>query len=101
MLRGVTYSEGDIGKFLAQGGEGLFTPGDAGMTEAEREILNFAQSNARNGIRTTVKAIVERFERKSYGWPYPAILCNTAGLVARGKIEARRDGSPLEGDALR
>jgi hypothetical protein len=101
MLRGVAYSEGDIGKFLAQGGEGLFTPGDAGLTEAEREILNFAQANARNGIRTTVKAIVERFERKSYGWPYPAILCNTAGLIARGKIEARRDGSPLEGDSLR
>ena len=101
MLRGVAYSEGDIDKFLVQGAEGLFKPGDAGLTEAEREILNFAQVNANTGIRTTVKAIVERFERKSYGWPYAAILCTTAGLIGRGKFEARRDGSPLEGDGLR
>ena len=32
--------------------------------------------------------------------PYAAILCTTASLLGRGKIEARSDGSPLEGDAL-
>jgi energy-coupling factor transporter ATP-binding protein EcfA2 len=100
MLRGVAYSENEIGKFLAQGNDGMFGGGDANLTEAEQEILNYAQANARTGIRTTVKAILERFERKPYGWSYAAILCTTACLIGRGKIEARQDGSPLEGEAL-
>jgi hypothetical protein len=100
MLRGVAYSENEIGKYLGKGNDGMFGAGDTGLTEAEQEILNYAQSNARTGVRTTVKAIVERFERKPYGWSYAAILCTTASLIGRGKIEARSDGSPLEGDAL-
>src|SRR6185437_2286477 len=39
-------------------------------------------------------------ERKPYGWSYAAILCTTASLLGRGKIEARSDGSPLDGEAL-
>jgi hypothetical protein len=100
MLRGVAYSENEIGKFLAHGNDGMFGEDAANLTEAEQEILNYAQSNARNGIRTTVKAVVERFERKPYGWSYAAILCTTASLLGRGKIEARSDGAPLEGEAL-
>lgn len=100
MLRGVAYSENEIGKFLTHGNDGMFGDGAANLTEAEQEILNYAQSNARNGIRTTVKAVIERFERKPYGWSYAAILCTTASLLGRGKIEARSDGSPLEGEAL-
>ena len=100
MLRGVNYSENEIGKFLTQGKDSMFGEGASNLTEAEQEILNFAQSNARNGIRTTVRAVVERFERKPYGWSYAAILCMTASLLGRVKIEARSDGSPLEGEAL-
>jgi hypothetical protein len=100
MLRGVAYSENEIGKFLTHGNDGMFGEGAANLTEAEQEILNYAQSNARNGIRTTVKAVVERFERKPYGWSYAAILCTTASLLGRGKIEARSDGSSLGGEAL-
>ena len=100
MLRGVAYAENEIGKFLTHGNDGMFGDGAANLTEAEQEILNYAQSNARNGIRTTVKAVIERFERKPYGWYYAAILCTTASLLGRGKIEARSDGSPLEGEAL-
>lgn len=100
MLRGVAYTENEIGKFLAQGNDGMFGGADANLTEAEQEILNYAQANGRTGIRTTVKAILERFERKPYGWSYAAILCTTASLIGRGKIEARQDGSPLEGEAL-
>lgn len=100
MLRGVVYSENEIGRFHTHGNDGMFGEDGANLTEAEQEILNFAQANARNGIRTTVKAVVERFERRPYGWSYAAILCTTASLLGRGKIEARSDGSPLEGDAL-
>ena len=97
MLRGVAYTENDIGKFLRQGAGSI---DDTSLTEAEQEIINFAQSNTRTGVRTTVKAAVERFEGNSYGWPYAAILCTTASLIGRGKLESRSDGTALEGDAL-
>jgi len=100
MLRGVAYSEKDIGKFLRQGNDGVRGAADAGLTEAEQEILNHAQANARMGVRTTVKAITERFESKPYGWSYAAILCTTASLIGCGKVEARLDGSALEGETL-
>lgn len=99
MLRGAAYSENELGKFLAPRGDGGM-PVDEGLTEAEQEILNYAQSNQRTGMRTTVKAVLERFDRKPYGWSYAAILCTAASLLGRGKMEARQDGSPLEGDAL-
>lgn len=100
MLRGATYSEADIGRFLRQNSEGALISGGSNLTEAEQEILNFAQANNRTGVRTTVKAIVERFELKPYGWPNAAILCTVASLFAHGKLEAKSDGAPLEGDAL-
>ena len=99
MLRGLSYSENDIGRSL-KGAEGLFGGEGTGLTEAEQEILNFAQSQAKLGVRVTAKALLERFEAKPYGWPTTAILCVTASLIGRGKLEARSDSTVLEGDAL-
>ncbi|MER9507211.1 BREX system P-loop protein BrxC [Mesorhizobium sp. M0579] len=100
MLRGIKYEEADVGKYIRNAGDGLFGTEASGLTEAEQEILNLAQANNRTGIRTTVKAILERFERKPYGWPYNAILSNTASLLGRGKLEAKSDSNQLEGDSL-
>jgi len=100
MLRGVAFSEQDIAKYLKHGQDSLIQNDASSLTEAEQEMLAFIQSNARGGVRTTVKSLQERFERKSYGWYYAAILCNLALLCARGKIEVRQDSNPLEGDVL-
>jgi hypothetical protein len=99
MLRGLSYSENDIGRSL-KGAEGLFGGEGTGLTEAEQEILNFAQSQAKLGVRVTAKALLERFEAKPYGWPTAAILCVTASLIGRGKLEARSDSTVLEGEVL-
>ena len=66
----------------------------AGLTEAEQEILNFAQANARPAFRTTIKAVVEQFEKKSYGWSYAAILCTTASLIAPQQDRGTRRTGP-------
>lgn len=100
MLRDVPYSENDTGKYLRQGQDGLLGNDATSLTEPEQELLAFIQSNARGGVRTTVKSLMERFERKNYGWYYAAILCNLALLCARGKVEVRQDSNPLEGDTL-
>jgi hypothetical protein len=100
MLRDVPYSENDIGKHLRQAQDGLLGNDVTSLTEPEQELLAYIQSNARSGVRTTVKTLLERFERKNYGWYYAAILCTLALLCARGKVEVRQDSNPLEGDNL-
>jgi len=100
MLRDVPYSENDIGKHLRQAQDGLLGNDVTSLTEPEQELLAYIQSNARSGVRTTVKTLLERFERKNYGWYYASILCNLALLCARGKVEVRQDSNPLEGDNL-
>ena len=100
MLRNVPYNEADIGKHLRMVEDGLLVDDNANLTEPEQEMLSFIQANAKSGTRTTVKGLLERFERKSYGWYYAAILCNLALLCARGKIQVRQDANILERDML-
>ena len=95
MLRGVIYKEDDI--------PGCLIPVDdmfASLSEAEQEELNFITGNNRNGVRTTLKNLIEKFEKKPYGWSRNAILCILAKLLGRGKIEARADGNILENSDL-
>lgn len=99
MLRDVPFNEADIGKHLRMVEDGLLANDAASLTEPEQELLAFIQGNARGGVRTTVKSLIERFERKNYGWYYAAILCNLALLCARGKVEVRQDSNSLDRDA--
>ena len=100
MLRGFQYTENEIGKFLKHSQEGLFGNDGTSLAESEQEMLSFVQSNSRGAVRTTLKGLIEKFERKPYGWYFAAVLCTLANLCARGKIEVRIDGNVLEEDAL-
>ena len=100
MLRGITYTENDIAKCLQHSQQGLFGNDAASLAESEQELLAFIQSNSRSGVRTTLKNLLEKFERKPYGWYYAAVLCTLANLYARGKVEVRTDGNLLEEDEL-
>jgi hypothetical protein len=100
MLRDLPFNEADVGKHLRMLEDGLLANDAISLTEAEQELLAFIQSNARIGTRTTVKSLIERFERKNYGWYYAAVLCNLALLSARGKVEIRHDSNTLEADDL-
>ena len=100
MLRGITYTENDIAKCLKQSQQGLFGNDATSLAESEQELLAFIQSNNRGGVRTTLKNLLEKFERKPYGWYYAAVLCTLANLCARGKVEVRTDGNLLEEDEL-
>ena len=100
MLRNIPFSESDVGNYLKNSQNSLLGNDAASLGEAEQELLAHIQSNARGGVRTTIKSLLERFARKPYGWYYAAILCNLALLCARGKLEVRSDGNVLEGDAL-
>ncbi|MRR28766.1 BREX system P-loop protein BrxC, partial [bacterium] len=100
MLRGITYTENDIAKCLKRSQQGLFGNDATSLAESEQELLAYIQSNNRGGVRTTLKNLLEKFERKPYGWYYAAVLCTLANLCARGKVEVRTDGNLLEEDEL-
>ena len=100
MLRRVAYTENDIANCLKHSQEGLFGNDVTSLSESEREVLGFIQSNNRGGMRTTLKTLLERFEHKPYGWYYAAVLCTLANLCARGKVEVRTDGNLLENEDL-
>ena len=100
MLRGIAYSESDIGKYVRLADQGTLADDLTPMSEAETELLSMIQSNNRSGVRTTIKSLLEQFTRKPYGWYYAAVLCILAKLCARGKVEIRKDGDVLEGSEL-
>lgn len=100
MLRGIAYTEEMIKTILSDKSGTLFGTDTTVLAESEQELLAFIQSNNRGGVRTTLKSLLEKFERKPYGWYYAAVLCILASLCARGKIEVRADGSLLEEDEL-
>jgi len=99
MLRGVAYTEADIGRYLRATGT-LISDEEQQLNEAEMEVLSFIKSNQTAGVRTTLKSLIEHFQRKPYGWYLAAILCTVAKLCARTKVEVRSDSNVLEDDEL-
>lgn len=61
--------------------KGTLTGVENTITEAETEMLGFINTNSRTGVRTTLKTLLEHFERKPYGWYYAAILCTQASCA--------------------
>lgn len=100
MLRGITYTEEQIKTILSDRQVTLEGMDVTPVPESGQEILAYIQGNTRGGVRTTLKNLLEKFERKPYGWYYAAILCILANLCARGKVEVRSDGNLLEDDDL-
>ncbi len=96
MLPKVAYTENDIAKWLAHHRQGVLSD----LAESERELLSAIQRDNWGGVRTTLKSLLEKFERKPYGWHYAAVLCTLASLCSRGKVEVRADGNLLEDDKL-
>ena len=100
MLQKIPYKEDQIRSILRDQRGTLEDTEVTPLMESEQDMLAFIQSNNRGGVRTTLKVLLEKMERKPYGWYYAAILCNLAKLCARGKVEARTDGNILEDDDL-
>ena len=93
MLRGVPYRLTDIEKHLDM-------TDDGGLAEPEREILNRIGQIRKRNVRPTVGLLVTEMGGKPYGWEAPATLCMIAGLIGRGRLEARRGPDVLGRDTL-
>jgi hypothetical protein len=73
---------------------------DTEVTEAEADVLKHIERRKNQGLNVRVSEVIEHFEKAPYGWPYPAILCQIAGLAGRGRVEARLDSDVLSGSEL-
>lgn len=100
ILRGVKYAETDIAKYYTDAKEGMFADGTAPLTEAEQQIFNHIQAQAKLSIRVSLKSVQEKFERKNYGWSSYAILANIARLCGSHKLEVTADSNQLLDDDL-
>ncbi|MDM8539922.1 BREX system P-loop protein BrxC [Desulfococcaceae bacterium HSG9] len=100
MLMGFAYTESYLSECLKQIGRPLSSE-TLMLSEAEQEMLAFIKTNKNSGVRTALKSLIERFERKSYGWNYAAILCILAKLCAAEKVELNFDSNILEKEQLK
>ena len=89
ILRNQKYKEEDIKKYYLSAKKGFPT------TEAQQTIYDFINSQKRNSLRVTIKAILDKFNKKNYGWSNFAVLSNIAGLIGAKKIELIYDSNLL------
>lgn len=94
MLR-ANYAQNQVRGFLMER-DSLYAEGAIEEDAAQTELLHFLTLNKNSGTRSTVKSVTDRFGAKPYGWPLAAVQCLLAKLVARGKVEMRRDSNLLE-----
>jgi hypothetical protein len=87
MLGEARYEEKDISKHL-EAGKGFLDEMFDTLSPAEHEVLSYINSNKLNGIKVTLRSLIEHFEHKPNGWPVAAILCIVARLFGMSKIEA-------------
>ena len=91
------YSEKSIADIL-KSSDGVLL--EAGMSEAEGEVINKLARNKNSHERTTIKQLLTYFKSRPYGWYENAVLTLLAQLYKRGKISLKRDGVILSDDEL-
>ncbi len=89
--------ESDIVRFLRNSSTSSDTNEES---EAERELLSTINLNAQLGINNTMHTVVEKFEKKPYGWPLAVIECLVAKLLGKGKLGVNQCGETVPSEKL-
>lgn len=95
MLGDIQFNEDLLKNILRSRQDDLFGADDATISEAESEVFNLIVRRKKQSDRTAIADLRDHFSRKPYGWYMNAILCVTARLYKRGKIETRQDSNLL------
>lgn len=99
MIGTTQYTENKMRELLLQS-TNVLIDSELVLSEAEKEVMATIQMNKHQGIRSTLKTIIEVFEKKPYGWYLNAVLCTVAKLANKGKIEVRSDSNLIEKEQL-
>ena len=100
MLSGKTYKEEFLKEILLDTGERQYSPEIQGLHEAQKDLFNTINREKNKGSRSTVKSLMEIYEKKPYGWYQSALLCLIAELFELNKIEVRQDSNVLSAREL-
>lgn len=95
MLGDIAFSEDTLKSILRSRHDDLFGADDSTISPAESEVFNLIVRRKKQSDRTSIADLRDHFSRKPYGWYMNAILCVTARLYKRGKMEARQDSNLL------
>lgn len=79
---------------------GLFDDGDASISEAESQILNYVERRKNQHERTSIYDIKNNFSRKPFGWYSNATFTIIAKLFKKNKIEVTDGENPLDNRGL-
>jgi hypothetical protein len=95
------YKEEKLKTLLtSQNTDSLFDTEDS-ISEAEKEMINSCiMMNKTQGIRTTVKSLIDFFSKPPYGWWSAGTRCVLAKLFARGKVDIKEDSNFLSKDQV-
>jgi hypothetical protein len=96
MLGDINYTQTTVKQILSGDTDGLFEADDDSMSEAEQDMLSTIKRRKKQSDRTTVKDLLDHYQKKPYGWYPEAIFSIAARLVKRGKVEVRKDGNLLD-----
>ena len=78
----------------------LFDDGDASISEAESQILNYVERRKNQHERTSLYDIKNNFSRKPFGWYSNATFTIIAKLFKKNKIEVTDGENPLDNRGL-
>lgn len=96
LLGGTTYSEKQVAG-AADPESGLFDDGALRtFSVAGDEVLSYIIRRDGLGEQVTMKAIVDAFQSKPYGWDLASIEVVVASLVGRSKVTLTLDGNLLK-----
>lgn len=96
LLGGKVWSEADIPKFVQAQADGLVSV-DTALTEAADEVYNLGiQQQVNIGQQVTVKALVDKFNRKPYGWDQTSTLVVIAYLFGGSRTTVEHNGNLLK-----
>lgn len=85
-----------LAKILTEKTEAGFFAPDETLSEAESELLAYLQRKKQKGDRIKVKDVIDDFAAVPYGWWNEGSLCVLAKLVARGKIDLKKESDYLD-----
>lgn len=100
MLSGSYCSEKALTDVCLATDDSLFKDESSTLNKAELECLNFLNRSLTLGDRSSVKSLLDKFQKKPYGWSHYGILSTLASLACRDKVEINSDTNILEKQSL-
>ncbi|PVG83760.1 BREX system P-loop protein BrxC [Nocardioides gansuensis] len=98
LLGGMTYSEQQVSE--AVNPEGPYADPLHKIHQASEDVLSTILRKHGQGEQVTVKAIIDTFQAKPYGWDLGSIEVIVAALIGRSKITLTMDGNVLKRSEL-